>query len=204
MKLHWTIFILPICLLLNACGGNTSPESPSLLSGKVNNYTLGAGNLIAVEQLGDFEFSGKNVGKGQIQADGTFTLQLDEVSETILSAGTILFCDDLQVSDKNTRIYTIAQLYLQLNGAVTGTLLQASANFATNTIRTGDKAIVRWYADRDTTIKGSCDSATLFNLELKKGWNRVVFEAVTDAQLKASTTTSAQGIEWIFTPFSSF
>lgn len=207
MKLIWVISIVAINFLLGACNSNAVLNNPTSISGRFSNYFGGAAKLIANDGEG---FSpDKTVGQGQLQADGTFNLQLDAIAaDDILGIPTSNPCEGVQMSESEVRFYLNVGILVEQDNEFTGFIIQTSMKSLApgGDLAIGERAVTYWYANKDVTVTGICQSGgpedkTMYNLTLKKGWNSVVIERLNETE-RSFTTTSTRGLTWIFVPFS--
>lgn len=201
------IFVLTLNCLLSACSSHTVSNNPSSISGRVSNYSGSPAKLIANDGEG---FSpNRTVGLGQLQTDGTFDLQLDEViSQDILGSPTSNPCEGVQISVPEILLYPNVGILVEQNDELTGFIIQTSVKSlaAGSDLPIGERAVTYWYTDKDVTIKGSCqpegtEEKRTYDLSLEKGWNIAIIARISETE-RSFTTSSSRGLMWIFVPFS--
>ncbi len=179
---------LALALTLAACSAATDPDSNrpgtdnpvgpapdvSLLSGTVTDYSGPAGTLVAGTAFG----SSDDFGRGTIDAQGNFMLDLDDpVPDEELE--TPPFCADIAVSDPAFRWGVVSGL-----SVYEGDAFAVGTSLAAEDPRNNPGVYVfemRIFTDRDVSLQGTCDAGTdeelTLDLDLEAGWNAVRIEA---------------------------
>ena len=176
-----------------------APDTSNEISGRVQNYSGPEGYLGAALS------SAASAGDGFIGADGTFYFGLYQASEDALEPITNLAdCEGVVISDRDAGIARFGQItvFAQVDGEVAGALVRTDApptggNEASYTV------VGRYYADRDVTAQGQCDSGDRVDLDLERGWNVVTLKVEESANpLGTYTYTSGEpsGVAWYFVP----
>ncbi len=160
---------------------------------------------------------------GTIDSNGKFEFELPETltpQETVTELFVLNECSSLEISNGDAKGSTVG--YLEV-GVDTGILMQASSQEAVFRIfalifgarlKKGDSSIFRYYLDADVSIKGECeevgnDNIANYDLNLKKGWNFVLFTVTEFISLENFTaefeTKDTTNLEWFFfRPFDVF
>jgi hypothetical protein len=182
----WFILILAGC----------SPETtitPKTISGNVSDTTLGAATLEAYL----FDENGEdiaNVGKGTLNADGSFSITLEEPdSFYLLDYATVSqgfpMCDDGVISNETIKAAPVT-LYIVKNGVRVRPITQINSG--------GDKIASYIYINQDVEGQGDCSwlvPSKLENAQLKKGWNQVLLDLSAGSSVTI-TTPKAINLPW--------
>jgi hypothetical protein len=124
---------------------------------------------------------------GDVQPDGSFSIDLPQVLPVDLLGKATDQCSTLQESDPDTLSNFTGNYLVSQHGKPIGATHSASSpGFASFTsFHDGDTRTGLFYADRDVTLTGSCDRALSFgavtidflqqfSITAYKGWNTVV------------------------------
>lgn len=203
-KLTVAVAVLGVALALSACGtSEVSGEAAQTVTGQVADYTGPAGALEAADGFTDSPVS---IGAGTIDADGSFTFELDStVPESVLNPLDFTNgCDGIKVSNPNAKGFAVPRLKVISEGGIVGSLELASAD---SSVATSYKSTVRFYVDQDTTIRGTCEFSNEFgsskqsaNLNLKRGWNVISSDtSETDNSYEVNLYNGvASGVRWVY------
>jgi hypothetical protein len=203
------VVLLVIVITLAACNGketatpNTPTESPTELSGKVENYSGGAGRLDVESGNGFF------LETGTINADGTFKITLKNPSINqipYMTDKTMYNCADTTFSSSSARgISAFAIRVEDSQGRFRGYLMQGSSLAAMQNSLSSNpvdgQLVGRMYSTEDTKVTATnCEvdpDGMNFELNLKKGWNFVTVE-LKNKNLEFFNTKSLENINWYF------
>jgi hypothetical protein len=191
-------FVLLILVILSAC--NTSPtnqEKPNILSGKAIGYDGGAFTIEAILNNGAASYD--VVGKGSIDAEGNFNLELDDPIPVEFIA-TQTFCGGVNETVDGGIVSTL----IVTNGeTILGSIGQASTRGILNGSTTIGQVGARMYVTQDKTIVGigKCvDVNFQYDLRLKKGWNLLFGESTVENERSIVTSSSSSELKWFFIP----
>lgn len=192
LKIISLVLSLMLVAVLAACV-QTTPSDPSVISGRVQNYTGGAATLKALSLDGTTTLATGNLG-----ANGDFSLDLPDTLEASALQTIQRPCAEVTMTSETFRGTGIAALYIVQDGKQTGFLSRASSLEATS--GKAGKVIVWTYSDQTITIKGTCPgsdglpSAT-YDIKHNKGWNLDEYDISTNAGVRTVTTTD---LPWLF------
>ncbi len=192
-----------LALILVACpGGNTNPN---LITGQITPYSTGAGVVKLIKI-----FATTPLTTGTIDANGNFSITLpdnttmDAVATTVqLDSGCTATPADLKIASTYAGIYANASSSTQLGSIVYGAVLPTNTTPFPTTL----KQVMRYYADKDATITGTCANET-YNLNLKRGWNKIYRTVVTPQVGNSNSTYTMNPADpdmiWRFSPSTLF
>lgn len=198
---HALIFLL---LLLGACSPSGSrppamPEGPEYA--QVGNWQGGSAAVAA-----RFYGSGgaAEVASGTVSAAGGLEFTLKPVQAAQLTGFSA--CPSVTVSDPALRLNSFSALTVVDGGGVQRgrVALASSASVVSEGLTAaGDLYLQYTYADRAAQISGSCavggaPGTFSYALELRPGWNPVVFRLADDGVLQLSTEAAPAGATWFF------
>jgi hypothetical protein len=194
-------------VLLVACNAGTTTSTLNAdvteLSGKVENYSGGAGRL-DVESGNAFFLE-----SGTINADGTFKITLknpDSNQVPFMTDKTMYNCADMTFSSNSARGISAFEIRVEdSQGRFRGYLMQGSSLKALQNIFSQNpvdgQLIGRMYSTEDINVTATgCEvdpDKMNFELNLKKGWNFVTAE-LKNKNLEFFNTKSLEGINWYF------
>lgn len=158
------------------------------VSGQVENYALGAADLVAILGITD----APAVGNGNISETGDFSLELNPVpTDVLLDDGAAMnwsgfeVCAELVSTPSAYKSGGLALIRVEQNGQVGGVLLQISSlefgldlpqRSAADPVVPGQ--YISWvYVDKAVRLSGTCDATNVYelptqiDLSLKPGWN---------------------------------
>lgn len=197
------IIVLAACGPGNTTASNTPAANPAELSGKVENYSGGAGKLDVESGNGFF------LGTGTIGADGTFKITLQDPGTNqvpFMTDKTMYNCADMTFSSNSARGISAFEIRVEdLQGKFRGYLMQGTSlgamQNAFSQSPVDGQLIGRMYSTEDVKVTGTgCkvdpDGAN-FELNLKKGWNFVTAE-LKNKNLGFFNTTSLENTNWYF------
>ena len=210
------ISALIVCALLDACTNTSIPTTPTqpgsalgdapTLTGSVANLAEGdlAGKTLELYAGTDRDADGElapteALVRATVAADGTFSLELpgeDVMTPHLVPGGNLDFAPPACNVTSTPSTYRVATLDVALyaDGEPVGGNLVYANDPQTN------EAYLR-YVDQNVTQKGGCTSGELSGLkvvmELRKGWNTVVFSA---PELAYRTQALDASYRW-FIPF---
>jgi hypothetical protein len=170
----------------------------------------------------------------EIKTDGSFNLIIPPPPEnrlfrykpynhiSVINSDTTFFIDSISIADSNFK-YIKVGLSAQTRTDRHGIQYSMSLNLAKITTigeytKVGDYYISYYYASSQTTIQGyykwrevgsglSRESITYYNINIKKGWNRIITRFVNDDAMKpiyVVNEISADQGDWIIGATSSF
>jgi len=180
-------FWLLALVLLVSCGG--SGPSPSLgetpeIKGKVQNWSGSSGEVLAVN------FGDQILGKGTIQSDGGFRVRLYSVARDLPNALAEISLSDsketcsIHVSPSGVR-WTLVSFLEGPEGEIVGLLNDPEAP---------DQFGQLIYVDSDVTIRSEGECYITWDLDLKAGWNWIVYTINDDGEVMESKYPS--GLRW--------
>lgn len=195
------IFLL---LLLSAC--NPSGSRPPVVSeppeyAQVGNWRGGSA-AVAARFYGDG--GAAEVASGTVSAGGGLEFTLKPVQAAQLTGFSA--CASVTVSDPALRLNSFSALAVLDGGGVQRgrVALASSASVVSEGLTAaGDLYLQYTYVDRAAQISGSCavggaPGTFSYALELRPGWNPVVFRLTGDGVLQLSTETVPAGAAWFF------
>lgn len=195
---------LPVLLLLlvGACNPSGSrppalPEGPE--HARVENWRGGRA-VVAARFYG--EGGAAAVAVGAVSAAGDLEFTLKPVAPAQLTG--FRACAGAIVSDPALRLNSFSALTVVDGGGVERgrvALASSAAVVREGLTRTGDLYLQYTYADRAARISGSCavggaPGTFSYALELRPGWNGVVFRLTGDGVLRLSTEAVPAGAAW--------
>jgi hypothetical protein len=201
MRKRLLILLLGTAALLSACGINNpnNLNTGNTLSGTVIGYDGGDANVEAL-------WNNDSYGKGNIKADGSFTIKLetDISSDRLMSLSSEVdpsqLCSSLEVS-KSSKGTLLPVLTITKNSKVLGHIGQVSSVDAiqdlneSNFMNVSAQAMGRVYTNQDATVKGQCqDLQVTIDLTLKSGWNTIYLDA--NGNGHASMASSGTSLDW--------
>jgi hypothetical protein len=192
MKHLWLLLATMLALLTACPSESVNTPGAFTLSGQLSNYTQGSKPIVGIG-FGEPLFV--TVGQGTLQADGRFSLTLPS-NPTPLQAFSGS-CAGATISPSDAKGMFLFGLAAFENSQATLGLYYATG---TDSTAAGYKRQMYFYADKNTTINGTCDDTT-FNLSLKAGWNKVSTSfAYSQGVLTGTTYSSAAmpaGAQWL-------
>lgn len=195
--------LLWLLLLLSACNPSGSrppaaPEGPE--HAQVGNWQGGSAAVAA-----RFYGSGgaAEVASGTVSAGGGLEFTLKPVQAAQLTGFSA--CPSVTVSDPALGLNSFSALAVVDGGVQRGRVaLASSASVVSEGLTAvGDLYLQYTYADRAARISGSCavggaPGTFSYALELRPGWNPVVFRLTGDGVLQLTTETAPAGAAWFF------
>ena len=186
-------------------------EAVRSFTGEVVDYSAGQAQLTAIDIFS--QFVPTPLGSGSISAQGEFTFTYNA---TVTDLSPTLLC-----GTSDTDIETAFSTALFVGGVpdLTGGIILASSQAAAERAllgepgTVGDVAVIWLYVAQDTSYQFAqedCPSGAEYDLELKAGWNTVVFEVTgVDPMFGESTGTVSTALppadlNWYFVDFTQF
>lgn len=169
----------------------SSAFAQALVRGEVD-PAVAPGDVVAEARYG-FAYYPVEVGRGQIQEDGSFTLTFretltlpTEVTMPVASLFDGLRCEDVAISDTEARLVVVRDLRVIPTGATCEYCETLATVYAATQPRgslpaTGDLEVLWVHADRPVSVVGACTygwGQEGYALALQAGWNTVVIETV--------------------------
>lgn len=168
------------------------------ISGKIDNWTLGADYKIKICQFTMPSNVYTVLDSSGIDSNGNFNITLNSVPAT----GAMDFGDSVQISDNSAKIST-GFLWLKVfskNNQIVGSVNYGKFTDINSGRYAGDVGIGYYYVDKDVKIVNSKKN-TIINLSFSKGWNKLVQKYVTTSKTEFSidfSETNLKDAHWIF------
>jgi hypothetical protein len=167
------------------------------ITGQVQDYTSGEAQLEArlFDSLSG-SFSGQVAGRGTLQANGDFELELlYPLTANLQPAGSI--CEGVVVEPETTTFAQISIISVLRSGVAIGTLQQISS---LDPLEFPKRFTSYTLTDKDAQITGNCqETQTEFSLYYTRGWNLEMKE-ISSQQTRLYTIDSS-GLSWRFQSF---
>lgn len=196
-------FILVFLVLsLSACNSASRPPVADGLpeGARIENWRS---SLAAVEATFHGEGGAAVVASGTVSADGGLEFALKPVAAAQLTGFTA--CPGVAVSDAALRLNSFSALNVTKSGTHTGRVALASRLLVVSEglQQVGDYYVQYTYADRAAWIEGNCavggaPGTFSYALELRPGWNPVIFRLTGDGVLQLSTEAIPADAAWFF------
>jgi len=204
------LFLAGCGSLLSVIGGGGGESfvhgNNPTISGKLINWPGGTGTIYNVHSEPQ-EIGQTNPMTGHVQEDGSFTITLT-YPPSWNGLDTLDDCGGaVQISDPNVQVTEFMAQVKDANGRIVGGAEER--NTASTDPAVGNKWIMYIFAEGDVSIHGTCTQGakTEVNVDLKAGWNAVVYEITdvttsdglkTASALKIYIATSDSGFNWYF------
>jgi hypothetical protein len=218
LHLSSVLFVSLLAVLAVSCNQSQPPETyygevARVINAKVENYTAGKASLKTYAMLSDIV-----TGSGQLETDGNFTFSFEKLEDIRGKIEfipiTYLACTDIIPDNQETARYLVADTIVVVGqGGMIGEIFSSPRKITYPDFQpeVNDYLVTRIGVDKDVTIKGTCTDEVVerdFALELKEGWNIVVWTItaldakgeVTAARLE--TKPAPSGARWWFLEFS--
>jgi hypothetical protein len=194
---------IPVFLALTACQSSTNQNLGSIISGKVEGWSLGAQKVAT--QFSNTA-SNKLIGNGTIEANGQFRLDLpDLIPEADLNIFT--GCTDMVITpDFKIGVIPGVGVYSE-TGKILGLIVYANTNFSTtgSTPIAGQASTGWFYTNKNSSARGTClgsvGSTFTYDVDLKPGWNPLIGEYTTATNLTVRTGQTSSAFTWRFTAY---
>lgn len=196
--------LLFVLLSLGACNpsGSRPPAMDNPLEGTQIENWLGGSAMVEAQFYGDG--GAVAVASGAVSAGGDLEFTLKPVGAAQLTDFTA--CPGVAVSDAAVRLNSFSALnVLGGDGVRTGRVARVSrlSVVSEGLQQVGDYYVQYTYADRAAWIEGNCavggaPGTFSYALELRPGWNPVIFRLTGDGVLQLSTEAIPADAAWFF------
>ena len=188
-------------ILLSACqSADPGPDAvPELAAVQVENWS-GAAATVNAQVYGDE--GAAVVATGTVSETGTLRFVLENAQTAQLSSFTA--CPGVTVSQPALKLNSFSAFDVTEGETSRGRIAQVSElEVLTGGLQRAEDYYVQYtYADREVKIEGRCQGGTpatfSYKLELKQGWNQVIFKLLEDGGLELSTVPVPADASWFF------
>jgi hypothetical protein len=191
-----SFILITVIIFLLSCNKEDNQNIPSdiitSLSGKIDNWTLGTDKTI---KFGS-KYSSIILGTSSIDTFGNFNIPSLNFPDdkSLTSIDSTFAYKGISISNHNAKIYYgLILVYNSIHADNIGFVLRGNYDLSKTPYKKGDYKSLYYFVNENVIIKGNSsitvfgiENKANFNLNLEKGWNRVI-NRITSINSKSSS-----------------